>query len=131
MQDQHWRPILDWAQSTFDIEVSTTDSFLLDPHPVETYEKLDELLSGFDNWEMAGKLVRQFIDFLRADTYAAMERATYTSKSFLIALALVKRRITAEQAAQAAHAEVNSQIEQWGEVEDCEYSDRIRDVCLS
>lgn len=50
----------------------------------------------------------------------AMERATYTSKSFLIALALVKRRITAEAAALAAHAEVNSQIEQWGEVEDCE-----------
>ena len=49
----------------------------------------------------------------------AMERATYTSKSFLIALALVKRHITAEQAAQASHVEVNSQIEKWGEVEDC------------
>lgn len=48
-----------------------------------------------------------------------MERATYTSKSFLIALALVKRRISAEQAAQASHVEVNSQIEKWGEVEDC------------
>lgn len=50
-----------------------------------------------------------------------MERATYTSKSFLIALALVKRHITAEQAAQASHVEVNSQIEKWGEVEDCEF----------
>lgn len=48
-----------------------------------------------------------------------MERATYTSKSFLIGLALVKRHITAEQAAQASHVEVNSQIETWGEVEDC------------
>jgi ATP synthase mitochondrial F1 complex assembly factor 2 len=51
---------------------------------------------------------------------AAMERVTYASKSFLIALALVKRQITVEQAAQAAHVEVNSQIETWGEVEDCE-----------
>ena len=51
---------------------------------------------------------------------AAMERATYTSKSFLIALALVKKHITAEHAAQLAHVEVNSQIEKWGEVEDCE-----------
>ena len=49
---------------------------------------------------------------------AAMERATYTSKSFLIALALVKRQIDVDQAAQAAHVEVNSQIERWGEVED-------------
>lgn len=48
-----------------------------------------------------------------------MERATYTSKSFLIALALVMKRITVEQAAKAAHVEVNSQIEKWGEVEDC------------
>ena len=47
-----------------------------------------------------------------------MERATYTSKSFLIALALVKRHIDVDQAAQAAHVEVNSQIERWGEVED-------------
>ena len=51
---------------------------------------------------------------------AAMERATYASKSFLVGLALVKKRITAEQAAQASHVEVNSQIETWGEVEDCE-----------
>lgn len=44
----------------------------------------------------------------------------HATKSFIIALALVKRRITAEQAAEAAHVEVNSQIELWGMVEDCE-----------
>ena len=48
-----------------------------------------------------------------------MERATYTTKSFLIALALLRGKIDVEQAAQAAHVEVNSQIEKWGEVEDC------------
>ncbi len=53
--------------------------------------------------------------------HVAMERATYTSKSFLIALALTLRKITAEQAAQASHVEVNSQIEKWGEVEDCKF----------
>ena len=52
----------------------------------------------------------------------AMERATYTTKSFIIALALVKRRLTADQAAETAHVEVNSQIERWGEVEDCKFS---------
>lgn len=49
-----------------------------------------------------------------------MERATYTTKSFIVALALVKRQLTAEQAAETAQVEVNSQIERWGEVEDCE-----------
>lgn len=47
-----------------------------------------------------------------------MERATYITKSFLIALALVKRFITVEQASIAARVEVSSQIERWGEVED-------------
>jgi len=48
----------------------------------------------------------------------AMERATYVTKSFLISLALVKRHLTVEQAAQAAQVEVSSQIQRWGEVED-------------
>lgn len=50
----------------------------------------------------------------------ALERTTYVTKSFLIALALVKRHISAEEAALASHVEVNSQIQRWGEVEDCE-----------
>lgn len=51
----------------------------------------------------------------------AMERVTFTTKSFIIALALVHGRITAEQAALASQVEVASQIERWGEVEDCMY----------
>lgn len=58
---------------------------------------------------------------LRAHNFvAAMERATHTTKSFIIAIALVKRHITVEEASQAAQAEVSSQIQRWGEVEDCE-----------
>ncbi|KAG8828575.1 ATP synthase complex assembly protein atp12 [Serendipita sp. 399] len=49
---------------------------------------------------------------------AGFERAVLTSKSAIIALALVLRKLTVEEAAQAAHVEVNSQIERWGEVED-------------
>jgi len=48
-----------------------------------------------------------------------VERATYTTKSLIIALALIHGRITAEQAALASQVEVASQIERWGEVEDC------------
>ncbi|PIL23719.1 hypothetical protein GSI_13469 [Ganoderma sinense ZZ0214-1] len=101
LQDAHWKPILDWARSAFDVEISTTDALLVPTQPPETILKFNDVLSKFTPWEMA-----------------AMERATYTSKSFLIALALVKRHIDVNQAAQAAHVEVNSQIERWGEVED-------------
>jgi ATP synthase F1 complex assembly factor 2 len=48
-----------------------------------------------------------------------MERVTFTTKSFIVALALAHGRITAEQAALASQVEVASQIERWGEVEDC------------
>jgi hypothetical protein len=54
-------------------------------------------------------------------TFLAMERVTYMTKSFLIALALVKRHLTVEGAAIAAQVEVSSQIQRWGEVEDCEF----------
>lgn len=47
-----------------------------------------------------------------------MERTVYYSKSFIIALAMAKQRLNAEQAAQAALVEVQSQIQRWGEVED-------------
>lgn len=49
---------------------------------------------------------------------AAFERAVYTTKSFLIALALLEGRLTVEQAALASQVEVDSQIDLWGEVED-------------
>jgi chaperone required for assembly of F1-ATPase len=49
-----------------------------------------------------------------------LERATLSTKSFIIGLAVVKKHLTVEEAAQAASAEVNSQIEVWGEVEDSE-----------
>ena len=50
-----------------------------------------------------------------------MERVTSITKSFIIAIALVRGRIDVEEAAQAAHVEVNSQIKRWGEVEDCKH----------
>jgi len=44
------------------------------------------------------------------------------SKSYLIALGLVEGFFTVDQAAQAAHVEVQSQIDRWGEVEDSKFS---------
>lgn len=42
------------------------------------------------------------------------------SKSYIIGLGLAEGFLTVEEAAQAAHVEVQSQIERWGEVEDSE-----------
>ncbi|THH32976.1 hypothetical protein EUX98_g1201 [Antrodiella citrinella] len=101
LQQEHWEPLLNWVQQTFDVEVETTNALLRVRHAPATVQKFDEILATFDPWQMA-----------------AMERATYASKSFIIGLAVVMQHLDVEKAAQAAHVEVNSQIEKWGEVED-------------
>ncbi|EPQ58611.1 ATP12-domain-containing protein [Gloeophyllum trabeum ATCC 11539] len=101
LQKAHWDPLLDWARATFDVPIHTFFSVLSSTQPPETTEKLANVLAELDSWELA-----------------AMERTTYTTKSFIIGLGLVKKHLNAEQAALAASVEVNSQIEKWGEVED-------------
>ena len=104
----------------FDVEILTFDSVLSAPQPAETIAKFDVAMSKFSSWEMAGAS-RKILPWLPYSYCpSAMERVTYVTKSFIVALALVKGRISADQAALAAHVEVNSQIERWGEVEDCE-----------
>ena len=78
-------------------------------------------MESFDEWEMAG-LPSPFepVKQCSSKKKLAMERATYGSKSLIIALALIKNHLTVEEAALAATVEVNSQIERWGEVEDSE-----------
>ena len=65
-------------------------------------------------------LLATLLDDCQSFCFQALERATLTTKSFIIALALVKRRLSPEEASLAANVEVNSQIERWGEVEDSE-----------
>ncbi|KAF8121920.1 hypothetical protein EV363DRAFT_1183850, partial [Boletus edulis] len=101
LQTEHWDPLLEWVRSTFDVEIHVHRSVLFHSQPERTRQILSDVLVQMDPWEMA-----------------AMERVTYVTKSFFIALALVKRRLTVEQAALAAQVEVASQIERWGEVED-------------
>lgn len=101
LQQKHWEPLLEWVRATYGVEVKVFDSVLLHSQPGQTRKVLGNVIAQMDPWEMA-----------------AMERATYVTKSFLIALALVKRHFAVEQAALAAQVEVESQIQRWGEVED-------------
>ncbi|KIL68592.1 hypothetical protein M378DRAFT_71536 [Amanita muscaria Koide BX008] len=101
LQAKHWDPLHDWIRKTYDVEIHRTNSLLFTSQPEETVRKLKEVLDSLDHWHLA-----------------AMERTTLTTKSFVIGLALIKRQINAEEASLAAHVEVNSQTERWGEVED-------------
>jgi hypothetical protein len=105
--------------------------------------KLRQVVEKMDDWELAGECACGVGDDEYAgpwlstrscsthgarlrrrnacsDSFAAFERAVYATKSFAIALALCKGRLTADNAADASHVEVRAQIELWGEVEDSE-----------
>jgi ATP synthase F1 complex assembly factor 2 len=122
LQHRHWDPLLEWAKSTFDIDIQVFTSVLLHSQSAETRNKFNTILTKMDPWELAGEYPAALIEAKETIiTIIAMERVTYVTKSFLIALALVKRHLTVEEAAVAAQVEVSSQIQRWGEVEDCEF----------
>jgi len=119
LQKKHWDPILSWARETFKVEIRTFDSIFSTPQPAETFVKLDRVISKLDPWQMAGMVTPFSSPRILLTRHEALERATYSSKSFLIGLALVLEKITVEEAASASAVEVSSQIQRWGEVEDC------------
>ncbi|KAF7972663.1 hypothetical protein HWV62_17348 [Athelia sp. TMB] len=55
LQDRHWEPLLDWARSTFGVEINKFESLLYNSQPEATKTKFDQLLQSFDAWEMAGE----------------------------------------------------------------------------
>ena len=65
LQETHWKPILDWARSTFNVDIAVTNSFLVPVQPPETIEKLKEVLSNFSPWEMAGTFPQSAIVLAR------------------------------------------------------------------
>ncbi|KAI9100420.1 hypothetical protein DFS34DRAFT_677440 [Phlyctochytrium arcticum] len=101
LQKEHWHPLISWMKERYDIDVNTTEGILSVKQNEDTLAKLRVILEEMDNL-----------------TLAAFEKGCMTAKSFIIALALIQRRITVEQAAKAARLEVLHQIQRWGEVED-------------
>ncbi|WWC72695.1 uncharacterized protein I206_106659 [Kwoniella pini CBS 10737] len=101
MQNEHWDPLYKWLENEYNVKLNSAKGFSPPKQSEQVKNKLKILLEGMDGWELS-----------------AFERAAYASKSFIIALALCKGKLTANQAADASHVEVRSQIEKWGEVED-------------
>ncbi|ORY72221.1 hypothetical protein BCR35DRAFT_315182 [Leucosporidium creatinivorum] len=100
-QDAHWKPLLQWVRDTFNVEVQVYEGILNTRQPDATILKLGSIVAEYDQFKLA-----------------AFERAVLASKSYIIALALVEGYFSVDDAAKAAHVEVQSQIDRWGEVED-------------
>ncbi|KAL7342352.1 hypothetical protein BJY59DRAFT_719471 [Rhodotorula toruloides] len=103
LQEAHWKPLIDWVEKTYDVKVNLYEGILNTKQPDATILKLGSVVSDYDAYKLA-----------------AFERAVLASKSYLIALGLVEGFLSVDEAAKAAHVEVQSQIDRWGEVEDSE-----------
>ena len=54
LQDQHWKPLLEWIYSEYNVYVTAFDSLLGSGHPDETRQRLKDVVFGMNEWEFAG-----------------------------------------------------------------------------
>lgn len=106
-----WQPILDWVQDTMSLELKTTQGIDVPQQD-----------------EKSGALVHQFLESLTDKELFAFFKAALDMRSVLLAAALVKGRLSAEQAFEAAFIEELWQSENWGVVEEAqERRDELKD----
>jgi ATP synthase F1 complex assembly factor 2 len=62
LQQKHWDPLLEWARSTFDVEIQVFTSVLFHSQSSETKAKFDAILTEMNPWELAGEYPIAFIE---------------------------------------------------------------------
>lgn len=102
-QEKLWGPILEWAKQVFEADFVKT-------HGLDVPEQD----------EKSGEKLRSFINNLSDRELAAFYLAALNMRSVLLAAALVKGRISAEEAYKAAYLEELWQAENWGADEEAE-----------
>lgn len=107
-EEKIWNPIIEWVQQSMDTKFATSESLEV---PLENNASLPHL--------------QVFLESLSDKELAAFYQASKITKSVLLAAALVKKRVTAEEAFQAAFLEEIWQADKWGHEEE---ADRRREV---
>lgn len=103
LQETQWQPLLNWAKAEF-----------------ETRFEITHELNVPEQQPGSGIRLRLFMEHLSDKELAAFYVAATNTRSVLLAAALVKGRINAEQAFKAAFLEELYQAEAWGPDEEAE-----------
>ncbi|MDR3517326.1 MAG: ATP12 family protein [Azospirillaceae bacterium] len=93
-----WQPLLDWLAARYDVVLSVHVGLMPRPQPPSALATLQRCVAGLDDLTLSG-----------------LQNATASCGSLVVALALLERRLDAEQAYHAAHVDELYQVEQWGE----------------
>lgn len=97
-QAEVWQPLLDWAARDLDAPLRATCGIRHEPQPEDALAALRRAAEVLDDLSLA-----------------ALDYATRASGSLIIALALHRGRLGAEDAFEAAELDATFQIELWGD----------------
>eukprot|EP00928_Gymnodinium_smaydae_P059786 TRINITY_DN4320_c0_g1_i2.p1 TRINITY_DN4320_c0_g1~~TRINITY_DN4320_c0_g1_i2.p1 ORF type:complete len:313 (-),score=55.85 TRINITY_DN4320_c0_g1_i2:53-928(-) len=100
-QNTEWGPLRQWFEAHFGVKLTVSKGLIANAHPQETLPAVRSALLKRNEWDLC-----------------AMEVATQTAKSLVVAVAIADRPDTdAEEAMRWALLEEHFQIERWGLVE--------------
>lgn len=97
-QHETWQPLIDWARARYDAPLMVTAGVTPVVQPPDSLAALTAAVAAHD-----------------AMMLAALRLATAASGSLVIALALLERRLDADDALAVAELDESFQIEHWGE----------------
>eukprot|EP00929_Paragymnodinium_shiwhaense_P003450 TRINITY_DN103989_c0_g1_i1.p1 TRINITY_DN103989_c0_g1~~TRINITY_DN103989_c0_g1_i1.p1 ORF type:complete len:320 (-),score=72.31 TRINITY_DN103989_c0_g1_i1:161-1120(-) len=101
LQRKEWGPVRQWFEDRFNVQLGIATGLGVPNHPEGTVEPVQQHLETLSVWDMC-----------------ALEIATDTCKSLIVALALMERAdVAPEDAFRWALLEEHFQIERWGLVE--------------
>ncbi len=92
-----WQPLLDWAASHYDAPLVVAEGTIFVAQPAASVARLRAAVSAHSDLALS-----------------AIYNLTHIAGSLVIALAVAERRLTAEQAFDAAQLDELYQIERWG-----------------
>lgn len=55
LQDAHWKPLIEWVSTTFDVEVKIYDGILGTKQSDATIAKLGQVVAKYDQFKLAGE----------------------------------------------------------------------------
>ncbi len=113
-QEKLWQPLLEWAKEEFQTQFVKT-------------QQLDVPVQD----KKTGVRLKLFLESLSDKELAAYYLAALNMRSVLLAAALVKGRINAKEAFEAAYLEELYQAEMWGSDDEAETKrkERLQELC--
>ncbi|MGW8137017.1 ATP12 family chaperone protein [Sphingomonas zeae] len=97
-QDAVWNPLLDWAQTRYDVHFTLVTGIMHKPQPPATVERLAQAVAALDPFRLA-----------------ALSPVVTITGSLVLSLALLDGAADVDAIWAAAHVDEDFQAEQWGE----------------